>query len=68
MIQHLAGELLALRIRHVGANPFGIQAGFVHAYETDGREVVVEGAQIMLGVGIEALFQELGDNIALHLQ
>ncbi len=68
MVENLTGELLAARIGHVGADPFGILSGLVHAHQTDGGEVVVEGAEIVFGVGIQALFQQLGDDVALDLQ
>jgi hypothetical protein len=48
--------------------PTSVEAGFVHADKTDGREVVLEGAKIVLGVRIEAAIEERGDGLAFDIE
>ena len=48
--------------------PLGVQAHLVHADEADGGEVVVKGAQVVFGVGVQSRIHQLGDDGALHLQ
>ena len=44
------------------ADPFRVQACLVHTDQTDGGEMVLEGSQIPLGIRVQALVQQLGDN------
>jgi hypothetical protein len=53
---------------HILTDPFRVEACFVHAYQTDGREVVLESAQVMFGVRIETGMQKLGDDGTFDLQ
>ena len=68
VIQHLLGEVLALGGGHVGTDPLGVEAGLIHTHQADGGEVVVKAAQVVLGVGVETGFQQLGDDGALDFQ
>ena len=68
VVQHVLGELLGLGMGQILPQPVGVQAHLVHADETDGGEVVVKGAQIPLGIGIQSRVQQLGDDGALGLQ
>ena len=62
MVQHILRELLGLCIGQILTQPGGVQAGFVHADKADGGEVIVEASEIMLGVGIQSLVQQLGND------
>ena len=68
VVEHVPGEALDPCVGQIGPKPLGVEAHLVHADEADGGEVVAEGAQIPLGVGIQALLQQLGDDGALGLQ
>ena len=68
MVEHVLRERLRPLVGHIRAQPLCVQAGFVHAHKSDGGEVVVEGAEVALGVGIQALLHQLGDDRALGLQ
>ena len=68
MVEHFLGELLAARVGHIGAHPLGVLAGLVHSDKADGGEVVIEGAEIILRVGIESRVEQLGDDRALRFQ
>ena len=52
VVEDLNGEVLSSLSGEVGFDPTGIEAGFVHTDKTDGGEVVLEGAKVMLGVWI----------------
>ncbi len=52
----------------VRPQPLGIQAHLVHADEADGGEVVVKGAQITPGVGVQPRLHQLGNDGALGLK
>jgi hypothetical protein len=52
MVEDFNGEGLSGFVGEVFFDPTGIEAGFIHTNETDGGEVVVEGAEVMLGVWI----------------
>ena len=68
MHQHFMGELQGFRMGQVLPQPVGVQAHFVHADQADGAEVVLEGAQIPFGVGIQSRIQQFGDHGPLGLQ
>ena len=68
MVEHFLGELLRGGIGHIGAQPLGVQTDLVHADQADGREVVVERAQVALGIGVQALVEQLGDDGTLDLE
>ena len=68
MIQHFPGKFLGSFVGQIGPQPLGVEAHLVHTDETDGREVVGEGAQVPLGVGIQAVFHQTGDDLALGLK
>ena len=68
MVEHFLGELLALGACHVRANPLRVETGFVHADKADGGEVVIEGAEVILGVGVEPRVKELCDDRALNFE
>ena len=68
MVQNLRREILGRWMGQVLANPAGVEAGFVHAHQADGGEVVVEGAQIVLRIGVQPLIQQLGDDGPLDFQ
>ena len=67
MVQHVLGELLAFPVGQVLSDPSGIKACLVHAYEADGGKMILKGAQISLGVGIQPLVQKLCYDLALGL-
>lgn len=52
VVENLNGEVLSSLSGEVASDPTGIEASFVHADKTDGGEVVLEGAKVMLGVWI----------------
>ena len=68
VIKNFLCEVLACCGSHIAAYPVGVEAGFVHAHQTDGGEVVVEGSQIPFGVGIQAFVQKLRNNGSLYFQ
>ena len=68
VIQNVLGKGLGLRVGQVLAQPFGVEAHLVHADEADGGEVVVKGAQVILGVRIQSRVHEAGDDGALGLE
>ena len=68
VVEYVLGEFLGGGIGHVLAKPLGVETDLIHAEQTDGGEVVVEGAEVAAGVGIETLVQQLGDDVALDLQ
>ena len=68
VVEHPFGEFLRLFVGHILADPARVEAGFVHAHQTDGREVVIEGAEVALRVGIKAVFQQFGDDGPLDLK
>ena len=55
-------------MRKIFADPFRVEAGFVHADKTDGREVVIERAEITLGIGIKSRVEQFGDGISLYFE
>ena len=67
MVEHVLRERLRPLVGHIRAQPLCVQAGFVHAHKPDGGEVVVEGAEVALGVGVQALLHQLRDDRALGL-
>ena len=68
VVENILGKLLALLGGHVGPYPVGVKACLVHADKADGGEVVIEGAEIVLRVGVQPLVEKLGDDGALYLQ
>ena len=65
MVEYLLCELLALFGGHIGADPVCVESGLVHADKADGRKVVIEISEVILGVGVKSLVEELCYNIAL---
>ncbi len=68
VVQHVLGKGLGLGMGQVLAQPLGVEAHLVHADQADGGEVVFKGAQIVLGIGIEAGVHQPGDDGPLGLQ
>ena len=68
VVEDLGSEVLGFFVGEVFADPAGIQAGFVHADQSDGGEVVVEGAEVMLGVWIQPSVQQFGDGLSLDAE
>ena len=68
MVEDADGEILRLLVGQILPQPRGVQTGLVHAHQTDGGEVVVEAAQIPLGVGVQPLVHQAADGGALDLQ
>ena len=68
VVEYLLCELLALFGGHIGADPVCVESGLVHADKADGRKVVIEISEVILGVGVKSLVEELCYNIALYLQ
>ena len=68
MGEHLLGELLRAAVGHVAAQPVCVEACLVHSDETDGGEVVIKRSEIVLGVGVEPLVEQTGDNGTLCLE
>ena len=56
VVEHVLRERLRRLLRHVGAQPAGVQARLVHAHEADGAEVVLERAQVALRVRVARYF------------
>ena len=68
VVEHLDGEVLGLLVGQILSQPFGVEAGLVHAHKTDGGKVVVEGAEITLGIRIKAVVEQLGDDRSLDFK
>ena len=68
VVEYLLGEILALFGGHIGADPVCVESCFVHADKADCGEVVIEVSEVILGVGVKSLVEELCYNIALYLQ
>ena len=68
VVKHIAGEALRGLVGQILMQPLGVQAGFVHAHQADGGEVIVKRAQIPAGIGVKTLVHQLGDDGALDLQ
>ena len=68
MVERLLCELLGSGICHILAKPLSVKANFVHTNETDGREVVVEGAERALRIRIQTVVHQLGDDFPLDMQ
>ena len=66
--KNLLCKLTGLGMCHILSQPLCIKAGLVHTNKSDGGEVIVEGAEITLGVGIQTLAEKLCDNITLYLK
>src|SRR5699024_4837240 len=68
VVEDILGKGLGLGVGQILTQPLGVEAHLVHADKANGGEVVVEGAQIPLGIGIEPRLQQLGDNGTLGLE
>ena len=68
MVEHFNGKVLGFLVGQVFSQPLSVEAGLVHSHKTDGGKVVVEGAEITLGVGIKAVFQKLCNNSSLDFK
>ena len=68
VVEDVAGESLRLLMSHIGSEPLCVKTDLVHTDKTDGREVVVEGSEVSLGVGVESLLKKLCDNRSLCLE
>ena len=55
-------------MREVLTYPLCVQAGFVHADQTDGGEVVVKTAEIALGIGIQTFVEKFRNNVSLDFK
>ena len=67
-VERLFGEFLRFFVREIDAQPFCVEARFVHAHKADGGKVIVEGAEITFGVRIQAFFQKLGNDVTFDFQ
>ena len=52
----------------ITAQPFGIQANLVHANQADGGEMILKTSQVTLGVWIQTVIQQSGDNLSLDVK
>ncbi len=68
MVEHVAREALYPGVRQIRAQPLGVQSHLVHADQADGGEMVAEGSEVPLRIGIKSLLQKLGDDRSLGLQ
>ena len=68
VVQYVHGEFLSLGVGEVLSEPFGVQAAFVHADQTDSREVVVERGKVSLGIREQSVLEQFGDDFALYFQ
>ena len=68
MVENLLGELLTLGMGHILADPLGVETGFIHADKANSGEVVIKGAEVVLGVRVKACVKELGDDGAFDLE
>jgi len=68
VVEHLLGEALRLFMGQVGPDPFGVERRLVHPHQPDGGEMAVKIAQVVPGVGVQALLQQLGDDGALYVE
>ena len=68
VLQHPNGKVLRLLMGEVLAEPVGVQARLIHADEADGGKVIVEAAEVALGVGVQPLLHQPLDGGALDLQ
>ena len=68
MVENLLGEFLAARICHITTEPVGVETGFIHTDEADGREVVGKRAEIILGVRIKACIEKPCNHFPLDIE
>ena len=68
MVENLLGEFLAARIRHITAEPVGVETGFIHTDEADSREVVGKSAKIILGVRIKTCIKKPRNYLPLDIE
>ena len=68
MLQHPDGKVLRFLVGEILAQPIRVQPRFVHAHKPNGGEMVVETAEIPLGIGVQSLLQKLFHRRALDLQ
>ena len=68
MVEDFLGELLGLLVGHIRSEPLCVETDLVHADEADGREVILESAEVASGVGIETLVEKLRDNRTLNAE
>lgn len=68
MIQHLSRKFLRFRMRHILAEPGGIQTGLVHSDEPDGGKMVFKRAKIPFGIWIKTFLHQFGDDLPLDFQ
>ena len=68
MIEHSLGEFLRPLVGKVATEPTGVEASLVHAHKTYRGEVIVECSEVTLGVGVQTLVKQLGDDRALDLE
>ena len=67
VVQDALRKLLRRGRGHVLLDPLGVERRFVHADQPDGGEVVGKGAEVALGVRVQPLVEQLGDDGALGL-
>ena len=68
MVEDLDGEIVGFFVGEVLADPPCVEASLIHADKADGREVIIEASEIVLGVGIEAGFEKGRDGLPLDRQ
>ena len=68
MVQYVFGKRLRLRVGQIFPEPFRVQPRLIHADKADGRKMVLECAEVALGVGVEAALHQLRDDRALGLE
>ena len=68
VVEHVLCELLGPGIGHVRPYPLGVKTRLVHAHKPYGGEMVVEAAQIPLGIGVQALIHKAGDYLPLYVE
>ena len=68
MIETFLCEVLSFLMSYVFSEPVCVQTCFVHADETDRREVIFEGAEITLCIRIKSFVEELCDYSSLDAE
>ena len=68
MIKNRLGKFLRLTVSHIRSYPLCVETDLVHTDKTNGREVVIEGSEVSLGIRIKSFVKKLRNNRSLDLE
>src|SRR5574344_2306174 len=68
MIENFGGESLSVGVVEIVSDPASVEASFVHTDQADGREVILEVAEVVLGIRIEPTLEHRGDRLAFDIE